>query len=262
VIDELVALSRELGDPNSHYAILAEGNTSALVDQQLMLVKASGTSLRDASHESFSAVRIDAMLALLDDAPDDEAEQAAALATCVVGDGPLRQSIEAPLHAVALRYAGARFVGHTHPTAVNAILCSEHAADLTRPLFPDQVVVCGAQPVFLPYADPGLPLARELRDALRERGQAPPKTLYLQNHGLVALGRSAAEVLAITHMAVKAASILGGALAAGGAIFLSEEQVIAIDRRLDEQHRRAALAEAGLRRARRGSGKSSEPSGS
>lgn len=247
MIDELVALSRELGAPDNHFAILAEGNTSALLDEELMLVKASGASLRDASPESFLEVRIDAMLALLDEAPVDEAERGAALAACVVGDGPLRPSVEAPLHAVALRHAGARFIGHTHPTAVNAILCSEHAADLTRPLFPDQIVVCGAQPVFLPFVDPGLPLARELRDALRERAEAPapPKTLYLQNHGLVALGQSAQEVLMITQMAVKAASILGGALAAGGAVFLSEEQAVAIDGRLDEHYRRGMLAEHG-----------------
>jgi rhamnose utilization protein RhaD (predicted bifunctional aldolase and dehydrogenase) len=245
MIDELVRLSRELGAPDNNLAILAEGNTSALLDEEVMLVKASGTSLREASRESFLEVRLDAVLALLDDAPVDEAEQGAALAACVVDDQPLRPSVETPLHAVALRHAGARFVAHTHPTAVNAILCSRHAADVTRPLSPDQVVVCGADPLFLPYVEPGLPLARALRDALNTRAEAPPKTMYLQNHGLVALGQSAREVLAITQMAVKAALIFGGALAAGGAVFLSEQQAAAIDRRLDERYRRTLLVEPG-----------------
>jgi len=246
VIDELVALSRELGAPDNHLAILAEGNTSALLDEERMLVKVSGASLHDTSTESFLEVWIDAVLALLDDNPRSEAEQEAALAACIVGgDTRLRPSVETPLHAVALRHGGARFVGHTHPTAVNAILCSRHAADLTRALFPDQIVVCGSEPVFLPYVDPGLPLARALRDALRARAGAPPRTLYLQNHGLVALGRSPHEVLAITRMAAKAASILGGALAAGGATFLSEEEAAAIDARRDEHYRRARFAERG-----------------
>jgi rhamnose utilization protein RhaD (predicted bifunctional aldolase and dehydrogenase) len=242
VIDELVALSRELGAPDNHLAILAEGNTSALLDEEVMLVKASGSSLRDASRESFLEVRVDAMLGLLDDAPADEAELGAALAACVVGDRPLRPSVEAPVHAVALRHAGVRVVAHTHPTAVNAILCSRHAADLTRPLFPDQVVVCGTNALFLPYVDPGLPLARDLREALRS-AEAAPKTVYLQNHGLIALGQSTREVLAITQTAVKAASILGGALAASGAVFLSEEQAATIDGRLDQRYRRALIAE-------------------
>ena len=127
MIDELVALSRELGAPDNHLAILAEGNTSALLDEERMLVKVSGASLHDTSTESFLEVWIDAVLALLDDNPRSEAEQEAALAACIVGgDTRLRPSVETPLHAVALRHGGARFVGHTHPTAVNAILCSRH----------------------------------------------------------------------------------------------------------------------------------------
>jgi rhamnose utilization protein RhaD (predicted bifunctional aldolase and dehydrogenase) len=240
VIEELVALSRELGDPARGWAILAEGNTSALVDEELMVVKASGSSLGDASADAFVEVRLDGMLALLDDAPDREAEQAAALAACVTRETELRPSVEAPLHAVALRHGGARVVGHTHPSAVNSILCSDQAAALTRALFPDQVVVCGAEPLLVPYVDPGLPLARDVRERLRECAR-PPKVIYLRNHGLVALGQSAREVLQITQMAVKAATILAGALAAGTPVFLSDEDVQAIDGRLDEHYRRAVL---------------------
>ena len=45
-----------------------------------------------------------------------------------------------------------------------------------------------------------------------------------------------------TKMAVKAAEILLGALAAGGPIFLSDEDVAHIDGRLDEHYRRQVLA--------------------
>jgi rhamnose utilization protein RhaD (predicted bifunctional aldolase and dehydrogenase) len=235
-VKELAELARALADPASDYAILAEGNVSALVDDELMLVKASGASLAQAS---FLEVRIDPMLELLDDAPAGEAEQGAALAACAVGGG--RPSVETPLHAVALRHGGARFVGHTHPTAVNAILCSENAQAVTRALFPDQVVVCGADPLLVPYVDPGLPLARVVRGRLLER-ERPPKAIYLRNHGLVALGQSVQEVLQITAMAAKAARILLGAFAAGGPVFLTDEEVATIDGRLDEHYRRSVLA--------------------
>jgi rhamnose utilization protein RhaD (predicted bifunctional aldolase and dehydrogenase) len=242
VIDELVALSRALGAPEHDYAILAEGNTSAALDERRLLVKASGTSLRDATAAAFLEADTDALLALLDQPLAGEAEQNEALAACAVHPGDLRPSVEAPLHAVAIRHGGARVVAHTHPTAVNALLCSAHAEDVVRPLFPDQVVVCGAAPLLLSYVDPGLPLARALREALLARAGNPPKTVYLRNHGLVVLAESTQEALQITAMAVKAARILGGALTAGGPVFLSDEEAAAIDRRLDEQFRRAMLA--------------------
>jgi rhamnose utilization protein RhaD (predicted bifunctional aldolase and dehydrogenase) len=245
VIDQLVTLARQLGATEDDYAILAEGNVSAPIDEHRLHVKASGTSLRDATRDSFLEVRIDPMLALIDDPPESEAEQNEALAACANGNGTARPSIETPLHAVAVRYGRARVVAHTHPTAVNAILCSERAADLTRALFPDQVVVCGASPLLLPYTDPGLPLARALRDALLERGDRPPKTIYLRNHGLVALADTPQEALQITAMAVKAARVLQGALGAGGPVFLTDEQAAAIDARLDEHFRRDMLARHG-----------------
>jgi rhamnose utilization protein RhaD (predicted bifunctional aldolase and dehydrogenase) len=240
VIDELVALSRELGAPANDYAILAEGNTSVALDDARVLLKASGTSLRDATPESFVEARIEALLALLDGAPEDEAAQNEALAACAA-PGPLRPSVEAPLHAVCIRDGGARVVAHTHPSAINALLCSTHAEDVVRPLFPDQIVVCGAEPLLLPYVDPGLPLARALRDALRERAGRPPKAVYLRNHGFVALAQTTQEALQITAMAVKAARILQGALTAGGAVFLPPEEVARIDGRLDEAYRRTML---------------------
>ena len=239
--EELAELARALGDPAHGHAILAEGNVSMLLDDARMLVKASGTSLGGTTAASFLRVRVDDALGLLDRVPADEVGQAAALAACVDGGSDLRPSVETPMHAAALRHGGARFVGHTHPQAVNAILCSVNAPLITRALFPEQIVVCGADPLWVPYIDPGLPLARTVRDLLAER-ERPPKVVYLQNHGLVALGRSAQEVLQITQMAVKAAVILLGALAAGGAVFLSDEDVARIDGRLDEHYRREVLA--------------------
>jgi rhamnose utilization protein RhaD (predicted bifunctional aldolase and dehydrogenase) len=238
--EQLVRLARALGDPAHGHAILAEGNVSMLLDDDSMLVKASGTSLGKTTASSLLCVRIDDALALLDHPPVGEAEQAERLAACVVGNSGL-PSVETPMHAAALRHGGAQFVGHTHPQAVNAVLCSENAALVTRALFPEQVVVCGADPLFVPYVDPGLALARTIRDFLAER-ERPPQVIYLQNHGLVALGRSAEHVLQITQMAVKAAAILQGALAAGGPVFLSDEEVARIDERLDEQYRRQVLA--------------------
>ena len=89
----------------------------------------------------------------------------------------------------------------------------------TEMLFPDQVVVLGRRPLFVPYVDPGLALARRVRDDLEAhvaRHGEPPKVIYLGNHGLFALGLTPEHVLQITAMAVKASRVLAGALAVGG----------------------------------------------
>jgi rhamnose utilization protein RhaD (predicted bifunctional aldolase and dehydrogenase) len=240
----LVELSRALGAPEHDYAILAEGNTSARIDDESYVLKASGFSLASADESSFVEMRTAAVLELLDHPPASDDDLTTALATCRLAEGP-RPSTEATLHALALTIGGASFVGHTHPTAVNSILCSERATALTDgALFPDEIVVCGSHPLFVPYVDPGVPLGLEVRERLLEHVRvhgAPPKVIYLQNHGLFALGSSAAEVLQVTAMAVKTARIMLGTFAAAGPHYLGETDAARIETRPDELYRQRRL---------------------
>jgi rhamnose utilization protein RhaD (predicted bifunctional aldolase and dehydrogenase) len=234
--ERLVALSRALGDPAREWAILAEGNTSLRTGPDTMLVKASGASLGAVTTHDLVEVEIDELLGLVDDPAAGDDDVAAAFATIEARCGR-RPSVEAMLHAVCLARGGARVVGHTHPVPVLALLCSVHAEQLTQPLFPDQIVVLGPRPLLLGYADPGLTLARAVADAL----EPGTRTVYLGNHGLFALGDSPEDVLRITAMAVKAAQVLAGALAAGGAVPLEAKDAARIDTRPDEHYRRRAL---------------------
>jgi rhamnose utilization protein RhaD (predicted bifunctional aldolase and dehydrogenase) len=239
----LVELSRTLGEPSRDLVILAEGNTSIRTEQDRMLVKASGSVLGTAAEEDFVEVDTRAMLDLVNDeaAGEDDVERVFG----AIGGGR-RPSVEAMLHAICLGIGGASVVGHTHPVPVNILLCSPQAERMSSDvLFPEQVVILGRNPVYVPYTDPGLTLARAVqREMLRriELDGAPPKVIYLGNHGIFALGRSAAEVLQITAMAVKVSRILGGALAVGGVQTLSEHDVARIDGRPDEIYRRQILA--------------------
>jgi rhamnose utilization protein RhaD (predicted bifunctional aldolase and dehydrogenase) len=240
----LVELSRTLGEPSRDLVILAEGNTSIRTDPDRMLVKASGSALGTAADEDFVEVDTRVLLDLVNDeaAGDADVER-------VFGElarGGKRPSVEAMLHAICLSVGGASVVGHTHPVPVNILLCSPHAERMSSDvLFPEQVVILGRRPVFVPYLDPGLTLARAVqRDMLArvELDGAPPKVIYLGNHGIFALGGSAEEVLQITAMAVKVSRILGGAIAVGGVRTLSQEAVTRIDGRPDELYRRRILA--------------------
>ncbi|HWA24312.1 MAG TPA: class II aldolase/adducin family protein, partial [Lacunisphaera sp.] len=145
-----------------------------------------------------------------------------------------------------LTLPGVSFVGHTHPIAVNQLLCSQHArAFARRRLFPDEIVCCGVESVFVPYTDPGLKLAQAIRSAVRayiRRLARPPRVILLENHGFIAIGPTPAAVLAATLMGAKAAAIFVGAAAAGGRPrFLSPAQVARIAGRPDEHYRQKAL---------------------
>jgi rhamnose utilization protein RhaD (predicted bifunctional aldolase and dehydrogenase) len=256
ILDQLVSMSRHLGDPALDCAILGEGNTSARADAETFWVKASGVEMRTIEPGGFVRVRFDRVLALLDDrhggtpsgppgqSLDDAGIKAGLEAAKADPAVAARPSVETVLHALALQMDGVHFVGHTHPTAVNAILCSRQAEEATAGrLFPDEIVYCGVAPVYIPYTDPGVPLARRVRDSLAhyldEYGEVP-KVILMQNHGLIALGKTALEVEQITAMYVKAARVLLGTYALGGPHFLSPADVARIHTRPDELYRRKA----------------------
>jgi ribulose-5-phosphate 4-epimerase/fuculose-1-phosphate aldolase len=92
--------------------------------------------------------------------------------------------------------------------------------------------------------DPGVKLAYALRAELRRYRRAhgmPPRLVLLVNHGMVALGATADEVLNISLMAEKWARVLLGTLAAGGPRFLTRAQARHIDRWPAEHYRRRLL---------------------
>ena len=243
---QLLELSHDLGRPEARLAILGEGNTSARVDDDSFLVKASGSELRTLRPEQIVRVSTAKCAQLRGEGTLDDAQITAGLLDAVV-DGPegVRPSVETVMHAALLELEGVNFVGHTHPTAINQLACSTAFGDpLRKRLFPDHVVVCGPSAALVPYVDPGLPLAAAVleaaRDYRRQYGR-PPLTIFLQNHGFIALGKTARQVHQVTLMAVKAAEILSGALAAGGAVYMTDQHVARIAGRDDEHYRQRML---------------------
>jgi rhamnose utilization protein RhaD (predicted bifunctional aldolase and dehydrogenase) len=248
VLAQLIAMSNRLGDPQNDYVILGEGNSSARIDDESFYVKASGAEMRTADAAGFSAVSFQKTLSFLDrsgPASDEEIKQVLMEARLYPEQSTRRPSVETFIHAIALTLGEASFVGHTHPAAVNAILCSRQAEEAVKGrLFPDEIVVCGPAPAYVPYVDPGLPLARRVRDAIQryldDYGE-PPRVILMQNHGLIALGKTAQQVENITAMAVKTARVLVGTYALGGPQFMTPEAVGRIHTRPDELYRRKIL---------------------
>ena len=246
VRQELVALSRYLGDPGRTYAILGEGNASARIDEDTFYVKASGYTLGDLDADGVVGVSISRVTQVLDDAAAGDAAVTAALKAALVDPNETRRpSVETMLHAVLLSYAEVAFVGHTHPTYTSMLLCSRRAEEaMAGRLCPDHIVVMAHKSVFVPYVDPGLILAREVRTRVRgfvEEEGVLPRAIMLEGHGMLALGDSAKAVTNITDMAEKMSQILVGAYAVGGPRFMPPEDVARIYTRPDEKYREKAI---------------------
>jgi len=246
ILTHLIALSQNLGQPENDYVILGEGNTSAKTDGETFWIKASGAELKGIGPGGFGRVYFEPVLAMLDgpDLRDAEIRQALAAAK-VDPDAPGHPSVETAFHAACLQLPDVNFIGHTHPTAINMLTCSAafEAATNGR-LFPDEIVVGGIAPLIVPYVDPGLPLARDIFRRINsyiDKYGEQPKTILLQNHGLIALASTAQQVANITSMAVKTARILWGTYAFGGPNFMTKAAVERIHTRPDEHYRQKII---------------------
>ena len=244
-LSALLDLSHDLGKESRALAILGEGNTSTRLDDQTFAVKASGSSLGNLDERGIARCRTADVLALFErENLSDDAIESALLASRT-HQTDRKPSTEALFHAYLLTLPDIEFVGHTHPLAANSLLCSPRADDFAfKRLFPDEIVCCGAASVLVPYTNPGVPLAREIRarvEAFRTHFARVPRLILLRNHGLIAIGKTPQAVLATTLMAEKAAKIHLGAASIGGPNFLSDEQVAYIAGWTAEHYRQKVL---------------------
>lgn len=245
ILKTLIDLSHEIGREDRQLSILGEGNTSAKISPAQFAVKASGCCLGTLSEADLAICETGRILKILDQKTlADEAIDNGLLEARVGGKGK-KPSTEAMFHAWLLSLEGVNFVGHCHPVSCNQVLCSPRARDFAeRRIFPDEIVCCGPASVFVPYVDPGLPLAREIKDRTNtfiQQQKQIPRLILLQNHGVIALGSTPNAVLACIMMASKAAAIFMGAAAMGGPNFMTPQHVERICARPDEAYRQRQL---------------------
>jgi rhamnose utilization protein RhaD (predicted bifunctional aldolase and dehydrogenase) len=162
-------LSAKLGK-DSLLVQAAGGNTSIKHDG-LMWIKASGTWLMNADEKDiFVPVdQVELLRALVDESPD--CESCATFVRVDLNPSGLRPSIETSVHALMPQ----RVVLHVH--CVNTIALAIRADAKVQ----FELRLSGENWAFVPYARPGLQLARAINSVIK------PNTniLILQNHGLV-----------------------------------------------------------------------------
>lgn len=249
--EKLINLSHWVGNPEKTYAMLGEGNTSAKIDDKTFFVKASGANLGSITADYLVEVDAAPVLEMIDGPLLPDLEIKARLASSTLNN-PLKRvpSVETLMHAYLLTLPEVNFVGHCHPVWVNCIMCSKKWKELTSGnLYPEHIVCCGPAPVHVPYTDPGVAMAREIKDQVEayiKKYGTTPLSILIQNHGLVAFGKTPAQVETIIATWEKSAQIIVGAQSIGGVNFLTAEETDRIVTRPDEANRIEMLYKTGV----------------
>src|SRR5439155_15797744 len=170
------------------------GNVSVKTDG-VLYIKPSGVGLGSLSAGDLMPLDMEPLTRLLGEGSDDDAASSSAsvmsvaMAARLRPSGDQRPSVEVLFHALI----PGRFVLHTHPTIVNAVCCAVDGATVAHELFGDAVL-------WVPYVNPGLPLARAIERTRilfeQQRSKPAPDVLLLQSHGLIAGGDEASAVSA------------------------------------------------------------------
>jgi rhamnose utilization protein RhaD (predicted bifunctional aldolase and dehydrogenase) len=245
ILEQLIHLSHELARDDRDLAMLGEGNTSADCGDGTFWVKASGAEMATVDEKGFSRVSLDAIKELMKKDILSDQQVAEGLMLALVDQTHKKPSVETFLHAISIAEAGAKWVCHTHAVSVLKILCSQMGGEpFRRPLIPDMIVMCGTEPLIVPYLDPGFPLAAGVLRALREfqdRKGESPRIILMENHGVVSIGQTARQALNAMLMIDKWARILEGTYTFGGPKYMPEDVINRIETRPDEKYRRQRL---------------------
>jgi rhamnose utilization protein RhaD (predicted bifunctional aldolase and dehydrogenase) len=156
-----------------------------------------------------------------------------ALAGVQGGATALNPSLDAILFAYLFSLDETKYAVHLQPVEINQIIGSPRARQYAeRRTVAYEVVSRGVSNLLVPYADPGVLLAREVKRKLalwRDRYKVMPRLIMIQNHGMIVLGHSQEEILRTAEMMIKSAQIFMGAAAMGGPAFLTPDNVLHLE---------------------------------
>lgn len=188
-LTELIEVSRLYGKDKT-FVIAGGGNTS-FKDNDHIWVKASGIALETIDENGFvclsrAKLKVVSTKTYSQELAQREAEVKADLANAIVSIGNNRPSVETSMHEI-IDY---QFVVHTHPTKVNALMCSNNAESVCRELF-------GDQSLFIPYTDPGYILFKKVETEIAQfttKFRKAPQIIFLENHGVFVAANSVSEI--------------------------------------------------------------------
>ncbi len=184
-LEELSLISKFAGQSEA-LVQAGGGNTSVKLDDDRMVIKASGFQLSEVTlYSGYSLVHYKEICDIFNRGKPDPSQENEILESVLV-EGK-RPSIETFLHSITSDYTI-----HTHPFCVSVLACRKDGMDILKKLFPDCVTVG--------YETPGIKLANIYFDAIKEQGLS--KIIFLKNHGLIVSADSAEEAMELTTQTV------------------------------------------------------------
>lgn len=186
-IKELIDISEYAGN-RVDYTQGGGGNTSVKIDNQRMIIKASGFKLKDINEiQGFVILNYSLIQEFIENVNDVntsdlEVKNNLILKKAVIStnnDTVLRPSVEAGFHAILEKY-----VIHTHAVYANLLTCAEKGADIAKTIFNNS----DFDYIMIPYVDPGVSLSVVINKEIKEyesKHDKKPEVIFLVNHGLI-----------------------------------------------------------------------------
>ena len=226
---ELTEVAHALGLHPARLVIWKEGSCAVKTSETTYRVSSAGASLAGLAPENSVDFDLAKMAALLSADTVNEEELAAAR---VNPETPPATS-DALLYSYLFGFEGIKIAAHIQPVEINQITCSPRARQFAdRRCVPNEIVALGSAMVLVPYADPGPPLAKEVKRRIllwRDRYKTVPKVVLIHNHGMFVLGSSTGELLETIDSTLKAAQVFIGASMLGGPVFMTPTNVTQIE---------------------------------
>jgi len=204
-----------------------EGDGAANSGEGKILLKKFDRHSKPWTAEDFCEIESAPMLEMIDDQKANERDYQRLLQDYSEAGAPLQASAAAWVYLLSLEEV--QFGIHLHPLPICQILCSPRARQFAdRRTSPAEVTGTGGASVLVPYSDPGLDFARDLKRKVvfwRSRFKDVPPILYFQNNGVVLLGGDPKELLFRLEDITRHAQIFVGAAMLGGPVFLTPTNV-------------------------------------
>ena len=197
IVSELVDLCQAIGScPDLVQG--GGGNISVKDGDGQMYIKSSGCLLREVCEDfGYVGLEYQKVIAYYDGMADasynlDLEDRAADYVASLCAGSSAKPSMEAAMHAFLDRY-----VVHTHPVYLNAILCAEGGHLMVQELV--KRIGSEATVEWVDFVTPGLSLGLKIRALSQPSYHKPLVSVFLlQNHGLLVSGDSSQQVIDYT----------------------------------------------------------------
>jgi len=230
--DQLLATAQQATAHWTQPLTPREGDGAANGGDGKIILKKQGSDVLPWKDDAFCEIDPAPLLELIEDPKADERVYARTLEEFHQAGAPLLPSAAAWAYLLSLEEV--RFGIHLQPLNICQILCSPRARQFAdRRTSPNEVTSTGGAAVLVPYSDPGIEFARDLKRKVvywRSRFKEVPAILFYQNNGIVLLGGAVEDVIRRLDDLSRHAQIFVGAAMLGGPVFLTPTNVEKLQR--------------------------------